>query len=434
MNFCKRIIPVFLLILAGIWFALAQGFGATNGADGWQFECPRTEIAPKWWQDDRVLYKGAPTLALAGDGKAYANGRWVRSVAVQGNVHYTFRTFVRMKNVEEPYRSVLARLIWKDEKGKAIGRAEYPATLPIRQEDEWHLIRQTYKSPKQAVRAVMELIYRWDADGQVHFGGTALEQTAAPAPRPVRLAAVHFRPRGTKSPQENLAQFAKYVQLAARRKADIVCLPEGITMVGTNLHYVQVSEPVPGPSTDFLATLARKYRMYIVAGIYEREGQAVYNTAVLLGRNGELVGKYRKVCLPREEIEAGLTPGDSFPVFDTDFARIGMMICWDNQFPEPARMLAMKGAEVIFMPIWGGNLTLAKARCIENQVYMVTSSYGMKTAVFGREGEIIAEADKKEPVVVVEVDLNKRKLWPWLGDFKNRIKREMPPQKALRWQ
>ncbi len=86
------------------------------------------------------------------------------------------------------------------------------------------------------------------------------------------------------------------------------------------------------------------------------------------------------------------------------------------------------------MPIWGGNLTLAKARCIENQVYMVTSSYGMKTAVFGREGEIIAEADKKEPVIVVEVDLNKRKLWPWLGDFKNRIKREMPPQKALRWQ
>ena len=147
-----------------------------------------------------------------------------------------------------------------------------------------------------------------------------------------------------------------------------------------------------------------------------------------------LAGKYRKVCLPRGEIQGGITPGDGFPVFDTDFGRIGMMICWDVTFPEPAQSLALKGAEIIMLPIWGGILNLAKARAIENQVFIVSSSYDkkeMKSAVFDLEGKMLADADEEEPVVVVEVDLNKRKLWPILGDFKSRIERETPSVKAL---
>jgi predicted amidohydrolase len=107
------------------------------------------------------------------------------------------------------------------------------------------------------------------------------------------------------------------------------------------------------------------------------------------------------------------------------------MICWDVSFPETARTLAQKGAEVIFLPIWGGNLTLTKARAIENQVYIVSSSYDMISAVFDQEGEVLKQATTGNPVVVTEVDLSKQKLWPWLGDFKNRIPTEMPPQKAI---
>ena len=203
-------------------------------------------------------------------------------------------------------------------------------------------------------------------------------------------------------------------------------------MAGTGQKYVDVSEPVPGPTTRFLGHVAKRCGLYIVAGIYEREGEAVYNTAVLIDRKGALAGTYRKVCLPREEIDGGITPGNDFPVFDTDFGRIGMMICWDVYFPEPARMLARQGAEVILMPIWGGNLTLAKARAIENQIHLVTSTYNMKTAVFDQAGKMLAEGTDSEPVIVVEVDLNKTKLWPWLGDFKNRIPREMPSSRSLR--
>ena len=222
------------------------------------------------------------------------------------------------------------------------------------------------------------------------------------------------------------------VAKAADQHADIVCLPEGITLVGTELNYISASEPIPGPSTKFLGELSKKYHLYIVAGILEKEGEVVYNTAVLLDRNGNLAGKYRKVSLPREEIDGGVTPGDALPVFDTDFGRIGMMICWDVSFPETARTLAKKGAEVILMPIWGGNVNLAKARAIENQVYLVSSTYDMITAVFDQEGEVMKQASTVDPVIVVPVDLNKQKLWEWLGDFKNRIPREMPSAHAIR--
>ena len=110
-----------------------------------------------------------------------------------------------------------------------------------------------------------------------------------------------------------------------------------------------------------------------------------------------------------------------------------MMICWDVFFPEPARMLALNGAEVIFMPIWGGNLTLAKARSIENQIYLVSSTYGMKTGVFDKNGKIIVEGTEENPVVVVEVDLNQRNLIHFLGEMRNRIQRELPSSKAIKY-
>ena len=135
---------------------------------------------------------------------------------------------------------------------------------------------------------------------------------------------------------------------------------------------------------------------------------------------------------PQEEIDGGITPGNSFPVFETDFGKIGLMICWDVTFPEPARMLAQKGAEIIFLPIWGGDVTLTKARAIENQVYVVSSTYDMITAVFDQEGKIVKEATVKNPVVVTSIDLNKKTMWPWIGDLKSRIFREIPPQAAIK--
>ncbi len=397
----------------------------------WRFSSQRPELNPKHFIDKTLTFQGMPTLAMEGAGNEIANGTWYAISRVNASSFYEFKAHFLTENIEETYRSVLARIIWLDRAGKQIARAEYPATTDQKTADGWYIIRDKYKVPEKVIEARLELVYRWDPDGKVHFGGISMVETDNPGARTVRLATIHHRPKNSSGPLENLQQYARLIEEAAMEKADIVCLPEGITMVGTNLNYISASEPVPGPTTNFLGEIAKKHHMYIVAGILEISGETVYNTALLIDRNGDLTGKYHKVSLPREEIEGGVTPGDTLPVFETDFGKIGMMICWDVTFPETARTLALQGAEVIFLPIWGGHLTLAKARALENQVYLVSSTYDMKTAVFDLEGEIMKEATEDDPVIVVEVDLNDRKYWPWLGNFKNRIKREMPSKKAL---
>jgi len=397
----------------------------------WKFESQRESISPVSFLDNNIKFEGKPTLALKGDGKDYAAGYWYRIVEAEQGTYYQFRTYFQSSQVDEPARSILARVVWQDGAGKVVGFREYPATLLDKTNKGWRIIEQTYQAPEGTKTAKLELHYRWDGDGVVNFGETSFEKTTPPERRMVKLATVNHRPRNSKSTEENLAAFAALVDKAGAQKADIVCLPEGATIAGTKLNYVSGSEPIPGPTTKYLGEVARKNNLYIVAGMLEKEGEVVYNTAVLIDRKGNLAGKYRKASLPREEIDGGITPGNSFPVFDTDFGRIGIMICWDVTFPEPARALAQQGAEVIFLPIWGGDLTLAKARAIENQVYLVSSSYDMISAVFGLEGNVVKEAKEDGSVAVTEVNLNEQKLWPWLGDFKNRIPREMPSKKAI---
>ncbi len=397
----------------------------------WKFESQRKEIAPVWYLDSLITHEGKPTLALQGGKKEYANGHWYSIVNVDPGEYFLFQANFIASNVDNPGRSILSRIIWQDKSGKKIDFIEYPVTALQGKKEDWNYMNQLYRVPDNARKAKIELVYRWDADGKVNFGGVSFLKTTPPKPRVVRVATIHHRPRNSKSSQENLDQFSELIAKAANQKADIVCLPEGITLVGTDHDYISASETVPGPTTEFLGKIARKNNLYIVAGILEKNGDTVFNTAVLIGRDGNLAGKYRKVSLPHEEIDGGITPGNSFPVFDTDFGKIGLMICWDVTFPEPARALAQKGAEIIFLPIWGGDVTLTKARAIENQVYVVSSTYDMISAVFDQEGKVMKEARENNPVVVVSVDLNKQKLWPWLGDFKSRIFREIPPQKAV---
>ena len=175
---------------------------------------------------------------------------------------------------------------------------------------------------------------------------------------------------------------------------------------------------------DLILLKTTNEETYIVAGIYEREGEFLYNTAILLDRGGKLAGKYRKVMLPREEIERGLSPGSQLPVFTTDFGKLGILVCYDVFFAEPAKALAMQGAEVVAMPIWGGNEWLAKARSIEGRFYLLASGYDHPTYVQDPNGERLSEAKTNGSVAYAEVDLNAAHREKFLGDMRSRRMRE----------
>jgi len=327
----------------------------------------------------------------------------------------------RALNVVVTRRSLNARLEWLDERGKAVRPPDYP--IDVASENGWTKMELITPVPEKARKVTVELALGFTS-GSVTWDDIEIASESSPPQRTVRALTVYHRPRNSKSPVD---EFCSLVESAADQKPDLVCLPEGITVVGTTNSYAEISEPVPGPTCARLGALARKLNTWIVAGIYEREGKIVYNTAVLIDRKGALAGKYRKTHLPREEWEAGITPGNDYPVFDTEFGKVGLTVCWDVQFPEPSRAMALKGAQIILLPIWGGSEVLAKARAIENHIFLITSSYDMKSFIVDPTGAVMAEATREKPIALATLNLDQKYFQPWLGDMKNRTWKERRP-------
>jgi deaminated glutathione amidase len=229
---------------------------------------------------------------------------------------------------------------------------------------------------------------------------------------------------------------ARMIDEAGSQGADLIVLPEVWTGLGyaDALPFEPMAEPIPGPSTDRLAALARRHRAMIVGSMYERAADGRYfNTAPFIDRDGAILGCYRKTHLfdaeNRPDIPPGMmeskkvAAGDSLPVFETDAGKIGVFVCSDLRFPEVARVLALKGARVLVccsaflsprLDHWDFFL---RARACENQVFVVASGqYGQepasgvafvgRSAVVDPWGVIVAVAPDRECVTVTAIDLD----------------------------
>lgn len=225
----------------------------------------------------------------------------------------------------------------------------------------------------------------------------------------------------------NVEKQCERLELAGKNHTDIVVLTEQSEALGSYSHASdrpeareKVCSTVPGETTEKYGAIAKKYGMHIVAGVSEKENDIYYNTAVLIGRDGNLIGKYRKVHLTPQE-RGGLISGNSYPVFETDIGRIGMLVCYDWIFPEAMACLACNGPDLVCLPTHGygwtedlGEVTV-KCRAADHSVNVAMSmTPGMistlqfpgRSCIVNRGGQILADAGySKDTIIYSDLDL-----------------------------
>lgn len=391
-----------------------------------------TALAPAWesWQADwapsRLAVEPTRQGLRLGPGKESFGVGGVRQTItnVQPGQAYAVGAECELTGVSDAYAAVLVRLEWM--KG---GQALHPAGLLARGPflaGNKGRFADVFVAPAGTDAARITLETKWPQGGAVIWTSASLRAATPTPPRRVRVGTVYLRPRNS-TPQRNLELWCEQVEAAGKLKLDIVCLSEAILQAGTPARASEVAEAIPGPSTQRLGEVARRQHLWVVAGLVERDGARLFNTAVLIDRQGRPAGTYRKVHLPREEWQRGIMPGTDYPVFPTDFGTVGIQICYDYFFPETAGILARNGAEIVFAPTWGTTFadrdgqaegqTIFRTRARDNGIYLVPSVYDGDSLVIDPLGRILAASRGQTGVFWAEIDLNAREpLW-WVGHW-----------------
>ena len=264
--------------------------------------------------------------------------------------------------------------------------------------------------------------------------------------------------RCSPDPAENFARALRRVREAATRGAQVICLPELFRSQyfpqREDHQFFALAEPVPGPGTEALGKLALELQVVIIASLFEKRAEGVYhNTTAILDADGTYLGKYRKMHIPDDPLyyeKFYFTPGDlGFKTWSTRYARAGVLICWDQWYPEAARLTALSGAQILFYPTAIGWLpaekaeygasqqaaweTMQRSHAIANGVYVAAVNrvghegdpaggieFWGGSFVADPSGNILAKAGQEEETLIVPCDLGlidfARTHWPFLRD------------------
>ncbi len=210
--------------------------------------------------------------------------------------------------------------------------------------------------------------------------------------------------------EQNREHVLRLLDLALAQKPDLVCLPETFTTVSMQ-DAEDFAEPVPGPTTDLVAKRAREHNSYVICPIKRQREGRLWNSAIIIGRQGEIVGIYDKAhpvttTADYTVMEDGITPGGEPPIFDLDFGRIGIQICFDAGFPETWQTLADKGARLIFWPsAYNGGFPL-QVYAYLHHVYVVSSVETNSSRIVDPLGRILAATDPHVNVITRDINLD----------------------------
>jgi predicted amidohydrolase len=223
-----------------------------------------------------------------------------------------------------------------------------------------------------------------------------------------------FEYPGLEARLRTLAEFIDQMAAEAERHyqagLDLAVLPEAAVNGGLEGPASQVSFPLAGPVLDTMAAAARKHRTYVVVPMYLAEGSACYNVGVLLDRAGEVAGIYHKVHVVQSQtdgtLEGGCALGADFPVFDCDFGKLGIQICFDMMFDDGWEVLARKGAQIIAWPSQAPHTVEPRGRALKHGYYIVSSTWRDNASIFDPVGQIIAQTRESPSVVVAQMDVS----------------------------
>ena len=273
-----------------------------------------------------------------------------------------------------------------------------------------------------------------------------------PAQTTVKIALLQLA--GEETPEANRKKSIAKIREAAKNGAKIICLQELFTT--TYFPYTEdhqhfaLAESIPGPTTEEMSRLAKELKVVLIAPFFEKRAQGVFhNSAVVIDADGKLLGTYRKMHIPDDPCfyeKFYFAPGDlGFKSFTTAYGTIGVLICWDQWYPEGARLTALSGAQIIFYPTAIGYFdedssdvqkeledaweTIQRSHAIANGVFVASvNRVGKegKTNFWGRSfvsspfGKMLVKADDQEQIIYTECDLNEiettRQLWPFFRD------------------
>ncbi len=234
---------------------------------------------------------------------------------------------------------------------------------------------------RDAATLNLSLYFKWAA-GTVRFRDVTITGTALPPQRTARIVTTRIMPPVPSSVEQNLETIRQMLDriAASVENPDLVLFSECLTDRMDPRPVEERAEPLDGPTFQLLSQWSREHNCYTATSIHELAPEGIYNTAYIVGRQGELVGRYRKCNLTwGESRNMGILPGHDYPAFQLDFAKVGMEICWDAWFCEASRALRLNGAELILLPIAGDGIVPHRdhvwpARALENGVYLVTSA------------------------------------------------------------
>ncbi len=360
-------------------------------------------------------------LTVESSGSPGCFGGWDIVFPVEAASYYRVGLNYRAEEMPSVLDGMPMFVFWTDDEDE---RVDYDYLLIHEPDAPEGRAERVFRRPEDATRAVLRFGVRWTATGRAEFWEAAIEPAQAPPRRVHRIAVAAEQPRSPETVEDNVRQYTQLARDAAEFRPDLVLMPEVILQLGLPTPYSQHACAIPGPETDAFAEVAAEHEMMIAFSTMEADGDLYYNTMVIFGPNGDIIGTYRKTHLAITEGWEGTTPGDALPVIETPIGKVGCTICKDSSLLDSTRVPALRGIEVMLLSIMGDHRAvqwqwapgsfspdrwkvIMRARAIENHIWMVIArNRGEGSCIISPSGDILAWNDGRQRIIVADCDIS----------------------------